>query len=53
MLVHGKMRNTAPKLEELLSWIPTSHVLLNRVIHRLLGKTVLQLKRCDWKSVHE
>ena len=43
-LVHGKVRDAPPELEQLLAWVAILLILQDRVVHRLLGQVVLQLE---------
>ena len=43
-LVHGEVRDAAPELEQLLARVAILLILQHRVVHRLLGKAVLQLE---------
>ena len=48
VVVDGEVDKAAAKLEELLPWVAVALVLLDRIIHRLLGQAVLQLEGGDW-----
>ena len=52
-LVDGEVGDAAAKLEQLLARIAVLPVLLDRVVHRLLGEVVLQLEGDDRQAVDE
>ena len=51
--VHGEMGDAAPELEQLLARVPVPPVLLDGIVHRLLGQVVLQLEGEDRQAVDE
>ena len=53
MVVHGEVGQAAAKLKELLSRIAVPLVLLDRIVHRLLGEAVLELEGGDGQAVDE
>ena len=53
MIVDGEVGQAAAKLEELLPWVAVPLVLLDGVVHRLLGQAVLQLEGRDGQAVDE
>ena len=53
MVIDGEVGEASAKLEELLSRVAVSLVLLDGVIHRLLGQAVLQLEGGDRQAVDE
>src|SRR5690606_10153876 len=53
VLVHGEVHDAAAELEELLARVAVSLVLLDRVLHRLLGQAVLQLEGGDRQAIDE
>src|SRR5690606_31780282 len=53
VVVHGEVHHAAAELEELLARVAVSLVLLDRVLHRLLGQAVLQLEGGDGQAVDE
>ena len=53
VVVDGEVDQAAAKLEELLPWIAVPLVLLDGVIHCLLGQAVLQLEGGDGQAVDE
>src|SRR5660397_177358 len=53
VLVHGEVNHAAAKLKELLPRVPVAPVLLDGVLHRLLGQAVLKLKGGDGQTVDE
>ena len=53
MVVHGKMHDAAPKLEEQLARVAVAFVLLDGVFDGLLGQAVLELKGGDGQAVDE
>ena len=53
MVVHREVDEATAKLEELLAGVPVALVLLDGVIHRLLGQAVLQLEGGDGQAVDE
>jgi hypothetical protein len=52
-VIDGEMRYAPAELEEEVARITVALVLLYRVFNRLLGKTVLQFKRCKRQTVDE
>ena len=53
VVVDREVDEATAKLEELLAGVPVALVLLDGVIHRLLGQAVLQLECGDWQAVDE
>ena len=53
LVVDGKMHDAAAELEEQLPRVAVAAVLLDGVLHRLLGQVVLQLKGGDGQAVDE
>ena len=52
-LVHGEVGNAAAELEQLLARVSVPPVLLDRVVHGLLGQVVLELEGDDRQAVDE
>ena len=52
-LVHGEMRDAPTEFEELLARVSVPPVLLDRVVHGLLGQVVLEFERDDGQAVDE
>src|SRR5438105_1129053 len=52
-VIDGEMSNTAAEFEELLPLVTVAHVLLDRVLDRLLRQAVLQLERRDRQAIYE
>ena len=44
MVIHREVNDTPAKLKQRLAWVSVAFVLLDGVIHRLLGQAVLQFK---------
>ena len=53
VVVDGEVDEAASELEELLARVAVALVLLDRVLHRLLGKAVLELEGGDGQAVDE
>ena len=53
LVVHGKMNDAATELEEQLTRVAVALVLLDGVVHRLLGEAVLELEGGDGQAVDE
>ena len=53
VVVHREVDEATAKLKELLAGVPVALVLLDRIIHRLLGQAVLQLEGGDGQAVDE
>lgn len=52
-IVNGKMHHAALELEQQLPWVTVSLVLLNGIVHILLGQLIFQLKGDDRQAVDE
>jgi len=47
------VRQAPPKLEQQLPRVAVALVLLDRIVHRLVGQLILELKRCHRQAVDE
>src|SRR5205809_5363459 len=53
MVVYGEVHHAAPELEESLARVAVALVLVDSVVHGLLGEAVLELEGADRQAVDE
>jgi len=53
MVIYCEVHCAAPELEEQLTWVAVSLILLHGIIYGLLSQAVLKLEGSHWQAVDE